>query len=364
MALLIGMISWLSFSRYSLAETRCTPGQASVIGTEYVATACPWESSVYTYRGIDLICQNGSVTRDPNSSGDTSYGNLTPQSFQNMLVSQAQYFGMKVFRNGEGTRFLLVTKYFGNGGSIDGKSVTSYPAAPAVNTDVFSKVIYVDPVLKPPCCLKIKNLTSDKASITPSAGERVTFSGSIFANYPVTWNLSIVDRLFSGNGTTATATWDGNNAAGTIVVGGTYPASLTAQTIEMACTDSASINVTVKNDTCVDNDGDGYFGMSSNCPAGDDCNDNDAAIHPGAIELCDGKDNNCNGQTDEGLSSDADRDGHYAIDSCKAPNDDCNDNDPTVYPNAPEICNDLKDNNCNGQVDESCKRNRCMEVKM
>ena len=42
---------------------------------------------------------------------------------------------------------------------------------------------------------------------------------------------------------------------------------------------------------------------------------------------------------------DADSDGA----SCK---DDCDDNDNTVYPGAPELC-DSKDNNCNGQVDEA-----------
>jgi len=44
----------------------------------------------------------------------------------------------------------------------------------------------------------------------------------------------------------------------------------------------------------VDADGDG----TSAC---DDCNDLDAAVHPGASEVCDGQDNNCNGQCDEGL---------------------------------------------------------------
>ncbi len=60
----------------------------------------------------------------------------------------------------------------------------------------------------------------------------------------------------------------------------------------------------------LDADRDGYgkpqlSRFSSTQPAGYvsnslDCRDWDATIHPGAIEICDGKDNNCNGKTDEG----------------------------------------------------------------
>ncbi|OGW24526.1 MAG: hypothetical protein A2X59_02305 [Nitrospirae bacterium GWC2_42_7] len=47
---------------------------------------------------------------------------------------------------------------------------------------------------------------------------------------------------------------------------------------------------------------------------------------------------------------DADGDGHYAIGSCHSPADDCNDNDASVYPGAPETCEDTVDKNCDGKI--------------
>ncbi len=89
---------------------------------------------------------------------------------------------------------------------------------------------------------------------------------------------------------------------------------------------------------CVDVDNDGH----TTCDG--DCNDYDSAINPSAPEVCDGIDNNCNSEIDEGFT-DADSDG-FAI--C---NGDCNDADPLVNPSALEVCDGL-DNNCDSTVDE------------
>ena len=108
----------------------------------------------------------------------------------------------------------------------------------------------------------------------------------------------------------------------------------------------------------IDNDGDGYS-------AEEDCNDDNPWINPGAEEICDGWDNDCDQVADEGVTGtfylDADGDGFGRLDvtvlGCDIPNgfvenpDDCDDNHPHSYPGAPEICDEM-DNNCNGDIDE------------
>lgn len=62
-------------------------------------------------------------------------------------------------------------------------------------------------------------------------------------------------------------------------------------------------------DDCLDLDADGYGNPGHEaCPAGaeTDCDDGDRFIGPGAPEVYDGRDNDCDGLTDEGLDDDGD----------------------------------------------------------
>ena len=87
-------------------------------------------------------------------------------------------------------------------------------------------------------------------------------------------------------------------------------------------------------DSDSDDDNDGYAA----CADGD-CNDGDAAVHPGAAEICDGLDDDCDGQLGPGENDD-DGDGW--------PNcNDCNPVNPSIHPLAEETCNGF-DDDCDG----------------
>lgn len=110
----------------------------------------------------------------------------------------------------------------------------------------------------------------------------------------------------------------------------------------------------------VDVDGFGALGAAPQCQCGpnglfsspndDDCNDGVATTYPGAPELVDGVDNNCDGRIDDNtILTDDDGDGYCeAASGCVGgiPGGDCNDAVASISPGALEVCNDGLDNDC------------------
>ncbi len=89
-----------------------------------------------------------------------------------------------------------------------------------------------------------------------------------------------------------------------------------------------------------DDDGDGYASAI-------DCDDTDATINPGAAEVVgDGIDQDCDGADLTAADLDKDGDGHDT--DAFAGGDDCDDADATVYPGAPEVWYDGTDQDCDG----------------
>ena len=107
-----------------------------------------------------------------------------------------------------------------------------------------------------------------------------------------------------------------------------------------------------------DRDGDGYFVGSG---PDEDCDDDNPDIHPGAEESCDEVDSDCDGSlvdefdsdidgdgTIDCMDSDADGDGSVALD---AGGEDCDDADPDIHPGAADTWYDGVDSDCDGASD-------------
>ena len=95
--------------------------------------------------------------------------------------------------------------------------------------------------------------------------------------------------------------------------------------------------------SCTDRDEDGFCSW-------DDCDDGNSEVHPSMVEACNGLDDNCDGQIDEGF--DLDGDGFVPCEG-EDTEPDCDDTDPERNPGQYEECDGI-DNDCDGERDEDC----------
>ncbi|MFZ5482309.1 MAG: MopE-related protein [Myxococcota bacterium] len=127
----------------------------------------------------------------------------------------------------------------------------------------------------------------------------------------------------------------------------------------LACDDGPATKADDTGPAAVDEDGDGWLSSEG------DCDDSDGEVHPDAVERCNLADDDCDGQTDEGVATaywtDGDGDGYgdpdlpffacAPTDGSVANHDDCDDADAAVNPDAAEVCNGV-DDDCADGVDD------------
>ncbi len=162
------------------------------------------------------------------------------------------------------------------------------------------------------------------------------------------------------NSQIAAIAWSTNETTPSITVSPaqttTYTATVTTAT--QTCTDSISITVNPLLTWHADADADGFGNpddVVQDCsqPLGyiadnTDCNDEDAVTYPGAAEICDNnRDENCDGADSLCFVAIL---GCTDVNACNF-NPEANTNDGSCILPQPETCNGL-DDNCNGQVDE------------
>lgn len=307
-------------------------------GTSAAVNANVLADPTVTISGAADVCVGGSVTLTANVSGGTgtpSYqwrrnganvgGNSATYTTDNGLVAGTYSYDVIVTQTGSGCQ--------GTSATVNA-NVNASPAAVSV-----------------------------ASSGTYCGGTVITASGG-------TGGTIYYQGTTSGGTSTALAT-----TSQVITTSGTY--YFRAQSGAGCWGPEGSANIVIQTPVpyYADVDGDGFGDpavstYACSAPIGyvsdnTDCNDANNTIYPGATEICDGLDNNCNGSTDEGLlntyyaDADADGFGNPAVTTvaCSPPpgyvanNTDCNDGNNTVYPGAPELCDGL-DNNCNGSTDE------------
>jgi len=177
------------------------------------------------------------------------------------------------------------------------------------------------------------------------------------------------DDNYSGpSGCPGTSDCDDNNS------NRSYELDETCDGVDNDC--DGSIDEGVTNTYYRDLDGDGYGNAGSTTTAcsqptgyvsnSTDCNDSDSARYPGNPEVCDFKDNDCDGFTDEGVLTtyyrDVDGDGYgnasVTTTNCSQPtgyvsnSTDCDDGCGVCNPGETEVCDGV-DNDCDLATDES-----------
>jgi hypothetical protein len=276
-----------------------------------------------------------------------------------------------------------------NGGNV-GSNIATYTNAALTNGDVITVIMTANNACQTAASASSNAITFVvNANVVPTIVVSSNLTGNtLCGNATVVFTAAVTNE-----GTTPAYQWKlngsnvGTNSSTYTLASASANDQITAVlTTAHVCQSSATTNAntitlsaSASNSYYLDADNDGYGNPSSlvtDCAApvgyvsaAGDCNDAETGINPDALEICNGLDDNCNGQVEEGvifinLYTDNDGDGYGATASAISACDlmpgyitvggDCNDNNLNIQPGATELCSNTIDDDCDGLVNEVC----------
>ena len=275
-------------------------------------------------------------------------------------------------------------------GSNVGTNATTYSSAGIQNGDVIEVVMTANNLCQTAATAGSNTISFVvNANVVPTVTVASNLTGNtLCGSATVTFTASITDggvspsyqwKLNGSNVGTNAATYTLASALVNDQVSVVLTTSHNCQASPTTNSNTITLSASASNSYYLDADNDGFGNSSSlvtdcSAPVGyitsaGDCNDSDSGINPNALEICNGVDDNCNGQFEEGvifinLYVDNDGDGYGAISNSISACDllpgyittggDCNDNNANIQPGATELCSNSVDDDCDGLVNEVC----------
>ncbi|MEK7257470.1 MAG: MopE-related protein, partial [Bacteroidota bacterium] len=336
------------------AANGCTDTESQAVTAHSLPTA------TITPNGATTFCLGGSVMLT--ASGGTSYSWSTGATTAAITVSNSgTYIVTATDANGcTDTESQVVTVHPLPTASITPNGATTFCLGGSVMLTASGGTSYSWSTGATTAAITVSNSETYIVTATDANGCNDTENQVVTVHPLPTANISGASSICTGETITLTASggisflWSTGATTASISVSATGTYSVTA-TDANGCTDDASHVVSPTNPLACDDDGDTFT------ENGGDCNDANPAIFPGATETCNGLDDDCDQQIDEGVlliffqDSDGDNYGNAAasIQACAAPNgyvandDDCDDANSAINPAASEICNNV-DDDCSG----------------